>query len=234
MKKFALLIVLCIVGVIGSVAQNVVRVINGDSVREFLMENIDSLTIDPTFKYLEKSGLSFYYPKSAEFNGSLLLRLKTDGSAVIENVCPLFTKSDLTASRGCNVLRGTAARVADGYTIVCPPNQSMNYEDVVFIGYNEETEEFEVGKEIVFHLSADFKTLSSPGFATYSANMGGWYSSYTNYVCTSNNPYTTKKRSQKKSLPLTIDNPKPISAPVTKADKPLQLKSAEKVVAPEK
>ncbi len=234
MKKFALLIVLCIVGVIGSVAQNVVRVINGDSVREFLMENIDSLTINPTFQYLEKSGLRFYYPLSAEFNGSLLVRLNSDGSAVIEDVCPLFTMSDLTASRGYNVLRGTVAQVNGEFVIVCPANQSMNYQDVVFIGYNEETEEFEVGKEIVFHLSADFKTLSSPGFATYSANRGGWYSSYTNYVCTANNPYLTKKRSQKKGLPLTIDKPKPVSAPVIKADKPLQFKSVERAVAPEK
>ena len=230
MKKFALLIALCIVGVIGSTAQNVVRVINGDSVRVFVMESIDSLTINPDLHYFSSLGLKFHYPAETQTAGTVGLVKSAGDTVLVTNVCPFFYQNDFTYARGTNTLVGKIKKSENGYTITCAANQKVGYEDVIFVAYDEATNKFVHDKEIVFTLSADFKMLSTPGFATYTAQQGGNWSQYTNFVCYANPNAQAKKRELSKVVPFTNEKPQSPQSPVSKATQPLPLKAAEKEV----
>ena len=168
-----------------AMAQNYLRISQGDSIVSIPFRELDSVTVRDFNFY--KNQLT---PKSLDgvcYTGEVLdafgrntytfnIKLVDAGdekSLYIYDLDPFFVQNGFEASAGYNILKGTLVTAADGKsaTLTCAVGQLMGYSDVMFVNPNDPSQ------PIVFTITADDITCET-GYGAYTESQGGYYSAF--------------------------------------------------------
>ena len=168
-----------------AVAQNYLRISQGDSLVSIPFRELDSVTVrDADFYRLQltPSGLDgvCYTGRVLDAFGrdtytfNLKLVDAGDGKTMyIYDLDPFFFMNGFEASIGYNILQGTLVTATDGKsaTLTCATGQLMGYSDVMFVNPSD------ASLPIVFTITED-KISCDTGYGLYTASQGGYYSAF--------------------------------------------------------
>ena len=208
MKKLLLLLFVSSLTIMAG-AQNVVRIVQGESssVTEFNSELVDSITIRPVGFYGIKLLDNMQFMHTGDYAGiSLTIKVVSNdtvkNAVELWNVCPFFAENGFVGQNGYNILRGTATVTDEGYLLSFPPNQTMGYEDCIFVAYDAAAGVLDWNKNIEYLLTKDLRYLKSAGFAVHSKQYDYYYSNYWNIVLENANAKGAANYASKRQLKL--------------------------------